>query len=119
MAAPFSTPTVALPLLKGNLGVDVRDSCRKDRQLYLWHAELLPQSLKKSTPLSLCYHSKNVSSHFLFVPMPQPRGSGAVNLGVVEIQEHKSVPKLTEKRKRKFSFLAGAIVLIALARYWN
>src|ERR1700746_1902130 len=37
------------------------------------------------------------------------------NLDVVEIQEHKSVPHITRKRRRKFSFLAGAVVLIALA----
>ena len=28
---------LSIPLLEGNLGVDVCDSCRKDRQLYLWH----------------------------------------------------------------------------------
>ena len=37
------------------------------------------------------------------------------NLGVVEIQERKSVPQIARKRKIKFSFLAGAVVLIALA----
>jgi hypothetical protein len=37
----------AVPLLKGNLRIDVRDSCWKDRQLYLGHVELLPYSAKK------------------------------------------------------------------------
>jgi RND family efflux transporter MFP subunit len=37
------------------------------------------------------------------------------NLGVVEIQEHKSVPQEAKKRRRKFPFLAGAVVLSALA----
>jgi hypothetical protein len=36
-------------------------------------------------------------------------------LGVVEIQEHKSVSQIARKSRRKFSFLAGAVVLIALA----
>jgi RND family efflux transporter MFP subunit len=37
------------------------------------------------------------------------------NLGVAKIEEHKSVPEKPEKRRRKFPFLAGAAVLIALA----
>jgi RND family efflux transporter MFP subunit len=36
-------------------------------------------------------------------------------LGTVEIQEHKAAPKIAGKRKKKFSFLAGTVVLIALA----
>ena len=36
-------------------------------------------------------------------------------LGAVEIQEGKAAPKIVRKRKREFSFLAGAVVLIALA----
>ena len=42
---------LSIPLLKGNLRIDVRDSCRKDRQLYLWHSKLLPHSGKKGTLL--------------------------------------------------------------------
>jgi hypothetical protein len=34
---------------------------------------------------------------------------------LVEIAEHKSVPPKAGKRKRKFLFLAGAVVLIVLA----
>ena len=37
------------------------------------------------------------------------------NLSVVETRERKAVPQIARKRKIKFSFLAGAIVLIALA----
>src|SRR5208283_5528766 len=37
------------------------------------------------------------------------------NLGVVEIQEREAVPQIVRKRKVRFSFLAGAIVLVALA----
>jgi RND family efflux transporter MFP subunit len=37
------------------------------------------------------------------------------NLGAVEIQERKAVPPIARKRKIKFSFLAGAVLLIALA----
>ena len=37
------------------------------------------------------------------------------NLGVVEFQEHKSVPQNAGKRRIKFFFLAGAVGLIALA----
>ena len=37
------------------------------------------------------------------------------NLGVVEFQEHKSVPQNAGKRRTKFFFLAGAVGLIALA----
>jgi RND family efflux transporter MFP subunit len=37
------------------------------------------------------------------------------NLGAVEIQERKDVPPIARKRKIKFSFLAGAVLLIALA----
>jgi RND family efflux transporter MFP subunit len=36
-------------------------------------------------------------------------------LGAVEIQEGKAAPKIAGKRKKDFSFLAGAVVLIALA----
>jgi RND family efflux transporter MFP subunit len=36
-------------------------------------------------------------------------------MNVVEISEHKSVPAKAERRRRKFPFLAGAAVLIALA----
>src|SRR5260370_15629159 len=36
------------------------------------------------------------------------------NLGVVEFQERKAVPKIAGKSKIKFSFLAGAVVLMAL-----
>jgi hypothetical protein len=38
-----------------------------------------------------------------------------VNLSVVAIQEHKAVPPIARKARRKFPFLAGAVVLIALA----
>jgi RND family efflux transporter MFP subunit len=37
------------------------------------------------------------------------------NLGVAEINERQAVPQIARKRKPKFSFLAGAVVLIALA----
>jgi RND family efflux transporter MFP subunit len=37
------------------------------------------------------------------------------NLGVAEIQEREAVPQIAERRKLRFSFLAGAIVLVALA----
>ena len=37
------------------------------------------------------------------------------SLGVVEIRERKAVPQVARKRKIKFSFLAGAVVLIVLA----
>jgi RND family efflux transporter MFP subunit len=37
------------------------------------------------------------------------------DLGVVEINEREAVPQIARKRKKKFSFLAGAVVLIALA----
>jgi RND family efflux transporter MFP subunit len=37
------------------------------------------------------------------------------NLGAVEIQERKAVPPIARKRKIKFSFLVGAVLLIALA----
>jgi RND family efflux transporter MFP subunit len=36
-------------------------------------------------------------------------------LGAVEVQESKAAPKIAEKRRKRFSFLAGAVVLIALA----
>jgi RND family efflux transporter MFP subunit len=36
-------------------------------------------------------------------------------LGAVEVQESKAAPKIAGKRRKKFSFLAGAVVLIALA----
>jgi len=37
------------------------------------------------------------------------------NLGVVEIQEREAVPQIVRKRKVRFSFLARAILLVALA----
>jgi len=37
------------------------------------------------------------------------------NLGVAEIQERQAVPQIVRKRKVRFSFLARAIVLVALA----
>jgi RND family efflux transporter MFP subunit len=37
------------------------------------------------------------------------------DLDAVEIQERKSVPQIARKRRRKFSFLPGAVVLLALA----
>ena len=37
------------------------------------------------------------------------------NLSVVAIQEQKAVPPIARKARRKFPFLAGAVVLIALA----
>jgi RND family efflux transporter MFP subunit len=37
------------------------------------------------------------------------------NLSVVAIQEHKAVPPIARKARKKFPFLAGAVVLIALA----
>jgi multidrug efflux pump subunit AcrA (membrane-fusion protein) len=36
-------------------------------------------------------------------------------LGAVEIQEGKAAPEIARRRKKEFSFLAGAVVLIALA----
>src|ERR1700732_1291599 len=58
---------LSIPLLKGDLGIDVRDSCRKDRQLYLWHAELLPHSAKKSSLLPPFCQSKN---RLISLPLP-------------------------------------------------
>ncbi len=37
------------------------------------------------------------------------------NLGVAEIQEREAVPQIVKKGKLRFSFLAGAIILVALA----
>ena len=37
------------------------------------------------------------------------------NLAVAEIHEREAVPQIAKKRKLRFSFLAGAIVLVALA----
>src|ERR1700730_15938455 len=72
---------LAIALLKGDLGVDVRDSCREDRQLYLWHAEIVATFGQKSSLLSLFNRSKTVSSHFLFLPIFHPEGSGVLRLG--------------------------------------
>src|ERR1700737_4331893 len=71
---------LAIALLKGDLGVDVRDSCREDRQLYLWHAEIVATFGQKSSLLSLFNRSKTVSSHFLFLPIFHPEGSGVLRL---------------------------------------
>src|SRR5271166_1269414 len=43
---------LSIPLLKGDLRIDVRDSCRKDRQLYLWHAEIVATFGQKKQPSS-------------------------------------------------------------------
>src|SRR6516164_8146223 len=71
---------LAVPLLKGNLGVDMRDSRRKDRQLYLWHAQLLPHSSKKGSLLCpLLSEQKSLFS----LPLPTyllDGGSGVVSL---------------------------------------
>src|ERR1700736_3138474 len=69
---------LAIALLKGDLGVGVRDSCREDRQLYLWHAEIVPTFGQKSSLLSPFNQSKTVSSHFLFLPIFHPEGSGVL-----------------------------------------
>ena len=61
---------LSIPLLKSHLGVDVRDSCWKDRQLYLWHAKIVATFGQKKHPSFPFYHSTNVSSHFLFLPIP-------------------------------------------------
>src|SRR5271166_1980990 len=37
------------------------------------------------------------------------------SLDIVEIQEHKSAPRIARKRRIEFPFLAGAVVLIGLA----
>src|ERR1700724_2911511 len=71
---------LAIALLKGDLGVDVRDSCREDRQLYLWHAEIVATFGQKSSLLSPFNQSKTVSSHFLFLPIFHPEGSGVLRL---------------------------------------
>src|SRR6516225_7290160 len=42
--------------------------------------KLLPHSGKKSSLLSLFNRSKTVSSHFLFLPLFHPEGSGVLNL---------------------------------------
>src|SRR5208337_434643 len=43
---------LSIPLLKGDLRIDVRDSCRKDRQLYLWHAAIVATFGQKKQPSS-------------------------------------------------------------------
>src|SRR5208337_3357744 len=43
---------LSIPLLKGDLRIDVRDSCRKDRQLYLWHAQIVATFGQKKQPSS-------------------------------------------------------------------
>jgi RND family efflux transporter MFP subunit len=45
----------------------------------------------------------------------KPTNMSQDTLGAVETQEGKAAPKIVRKRKREFSFLAGAVVLIALA----
>src|SRR6516164_528242 len=42
--------------------------------------KLLPHSGKKSSLLSLFNRSKTVSSHFLFLPLFHPEGSGVLSL---------------------------------------
>jgi hypothetical protein len=41
---PFTLKAIAVGRGTMHLGIDVPDSCREDRQLYLWHPELLPHS---------------------------------------------------------------------------
>jgi hypothetical protein len=43
---------LSIPLLKGDLGVDVRDSRRKNRQLDLWHAKIVATFSRKKHPSS-------------------------------------------------------------------
>src|SRR6516164_8621301 len=59
--------------------------------------KLLPHSGKKSSLLSLFNRSKTVSSHFLFLPLFHPEGSGVLKLPkmtcdsrlrVLEIRKH-------------------------------
>src|ERR1700675_910381 len=56
---------LSLPLLKGDLRIDVRDSGRKNRQLNLWHAGIVATSGQKKQPST---EAKNVSFHFLSLP---------------------------------------------------
>src|SRR6202795_1945650 len=56
---------LSIPLLKGDLRIDVRDSGRKNRQLNLWHAGIVATSGQKKQPST---EAKNVSFHFLSLP---------------------------------------------------
>src|ERR1700693_2318230 len=56
---------LSIPLLKGDLRIDVRDSGRKNRQLNLWHAGIVSTSGQKKQPST---EAKNVSFHFLSLP---------------------------------------------------
>src|SRR5262249_42086859 len=62
---------LSIPLLEGNLGVDVCDSCRKDRQLYLWHAKIVATFGKKTAFFPSSTRAKPshlTSSSYLFPP---------------------------------------------------
>src|ERR1700704_1075549 len=65
---------LVIALLKGDLGVDVRDSCREDRQLYLWHAKIVAtfgQKKHRSFPL------QPEQNRLISLPLPTdipPRG---------------------------------------------
>src|SRR5271166_144577 len=67
---------LSIPLLKGDLRIDVRDSCRKDRQLYLWHAEIVATFGQKKQPSS---PSSTRANRLISVPLPAylPPGGGS------------------------------------------
>jgi hypothetical protein len=57
----------------------VRDSCRKDRQLYLLASQNCCHiRAKKAAIFPPFTQSKTVSSHFLFLPIFLPEGSGVL-----------------------------------------
>src|SRR6201993_4905373 len=65
---------LSIPLLEGDLGVDVCDSCRKDRQLYLWHAKNCCHIREKKQP---SFPLQPEPNRLISLPLPTyipPRG---------------------------------------------
>src|SRR5271166_3008004 len=58
---------LSIPLLKGDLRIDVRDSCRKDGNCTCGMPKLLPHSGKKSSLLHPLLPEQN---HLISVPLP-------------------------------------------------
>src|SRR5271165_3766216 len=75
---------LSIPLLKGDLRIDVCYSCRKDRQLYLWHAEIVAtfgQKKQPSSPSSTRAKPSHLSSSSCLSAGTE--GSGVLNVGTL------------------------------------
>ena len=91
---PVKVIHLPISLLKSDFRIDVRDARRKDRQLELWHSEIVATFGNENHPFFLSSNGAKSSHLTSLLSISTPEGSGVLGLYFFGPLDYRQSPKI-------------------------